>query len=255
MSLKSFLLERYAAGRLPAAVAARVARRVFTDESWARAYHELRVAERAVDGAAALSTAQMDRLTAGVLGASTPAPPARSPWRAGLFTLAGAAACAAVLLVVVRPGHDDTGFHARGGDGPKAGVHVRCVDASRQNMLGEADVAPGARLSCPRAGLLAFSATNTGAAAAYVQGVAVTDAADDAALFTLPFAGEPAFAVPAGSIDLPLPRGFPLAGVSGPIRLSAGLFAQAPSPSGPSSSAPPSSAPSPDGALVIEVTP
>ena len=237
-----FLVIALADGRLPGPVAARVRARVFADEAWARLYHERRVAERAVDGGAGLSSRQLAMLADNVL---PPAAAAASNKRANFFAAAGALACAAVVLVVVfRPDDDATRTHARGGDAPVAGVHVRCVDASRANVLAEADVVAGAKLACPAAGLLAFSATNTSTRTLWVSGLAVADQADSASLFTLPFAGEPAFAVAPGSIDVPLPRGFPLAGVAGAVHVSAALV-----------DAPPSS-PQPAGAgLLVEVTP
>src|SRR5205814_9937518 len=105
---------------------------------------------------------------------------------------------------------------ARGGDGAKAGVHVRCVGASRQNVLAESDVVDGAKLTCPTTGLLAFSATNTTPTTLYVHAVANINA-DPPILFMLPFAGEEPFAVPPGSVDVPLPRGFPIPRALGPI--------------------------------------
>ncbi|HEY4223174.1 MAG TPA: hypothetical protein VGO62_17575, partial [Myxococcota bacterium] len=160
----------------------------------------------------------------------------------------GALACAAVVLfVVVRgpPGGDRDALQMRGDGASKIGVHVRCLDVNAGTLLSEADVVAAATLACPARATLAFSATNTSKRTLYVSGIAVADSADSAALFTLPFAGEAALAIPSGAVDQALPRGFPLREVRGRVQFSARLTTS-PTPGSESAGAP---------SLTIEVTP
>jgi len=125
---------------------------------------------------------------------------------------------------------------------------VRCIDQTRANVLGESDVKDGAKLSCPKSGLLAFSVTNTSDRLLWLTGVATSDFAADstqtASLFTLPFDGDTAVTVAAGSVDIALTRGYPLDAAPSRLRLTAGLVVTMPS------------TPQATGAtLLVEVTP
>lgn len=224
------LIEGLVDDRLPAFVAVRVRERFSTDASWAAHYHALRVAQRAAAGGASLSSGQMASLLAHVVdGAPTPA---RSAGKQ-IFALASAVACAAIFVVVGRAPSD--ALRPRGGHVASAGVHVRCVDAARAHVLGEADVADGAHLVCVTGGLLAFSATNTTDGALYVTGVAVDDTADNASLFELPFAGDAPLRVDPGSVDTPLPKGFALDATPRRIHVTAQLVSDAHAPRSPPS--------------------
>lgn len=210
-------------GRLPQAFARYAHRRALTNDDWARTYHELRTAERALergdDGARpALSSSQHAFVRARVLAAARAQRPvvahAPLPW------LAGAAAAASLAFFVFagprRDGVDanangeDDGWRARSAHGADehAGIRVHCVDAGRTQVLEEADLGDAtASLRCPAGGLLAFSATNRTPQERWPAIVAHDGAV---VAFTVPFEGEPGTAVPAGSIAQRLARGAPL---------------------------------------------
>jgi hypothetical protein len=211
-------------GRLPDAFARYAHRRALTNEDWARTYHELRTAERALESAddgarPPLSSSQHAFVRARVLAAARAQRPvvahAPVPW------LAGAAAAASLAFFVwsaprrdADGATDDDGWRARSAhgavDAKRANIRVHCVDKARTQVLDEADLAPeGAdELRCPAGGLLAFSATNR---TDKQRWPAIVARDGEVVAFTVPFEGEDAgSAVPPGSVALRLARGAPL---------------------------------------------
>lgn len=210
-------------GRLPDALARYAHRRALTNDAWARTYHELRTAERALESAddgarPPLSSSQHAFVRARVLAATRAQRPVMAhapvPWLAG-----AAAAASLAFFVLAGPrrddgsvGGDDDGWRARGAHAAHehTNIRVHCVDAGRTQVLDEADLTDadtGASLRCPTGGLLAFSATNRTQQERWPAIVAHDGAV---VAFTVPFEGEPGTAVPAGSVAMRLTRGAPL---------------------------------------------
>lgn len=178
------LVGRLAAGRLPGFVARRVHARLARDEGLARYYDTLRRIERAAAGSTGLG-AEQKRLVGAMLFAGAPSPsPTRelapSSWPRALVALAGATA-ALVLFVRIEgasPVTEDSSFTARGAGEVAVGVRARCLAASGERVLSQAEAGVGPtvappELACPDGGLLALSATNRGARDAWVFVVGV----------------------------------------------------------------------------------
>lgn len=205
---KRALAERLVDGRLTGFVARAVHARIRRDPAWSRRYDLLRRVERAAAGGTAFSAGQRAMVKEMLFAAAAaPAPepaPARSwVWGGGLAT----ACAAAALFVAVRAPVEDQTLVARGVD--LASIHVglraRCLDAAGAKVVDEAEAGTAGRvkdpvLSCPKDGLVAFSATNLGAAPRHLLVVGV--APDGSLRWYAPFQKQGgSVAVAPGAVD------------------------------------------------------
>jgi hypothetical protein len=232
------LVRAYVDGRLPSFLARHVWARVVAEPAWARAYHELRIAERALAGDA-LGGNQLAAVRARVLAAAkaghTPgaestrdAGHARSPRMPAWLPASFAAASVAAFFVVARPAEEGAGDELSARSGASvAGLRVACLNAERSAILAEVDVRPDAHLVCAADGALAFLATNTTDQERWVALlVSTNEGATEGGAFAVPFAGEEPIKVPPGTVAAPLARGFPLQGFGGRTVRVAGFLSE-----------------------------
>jgi hypothetical protein len=209
--LSRWLVRALVDGRLPRWLARRVFGRVTDERAWAVAYHELRTAERGLNGGVALSAHQVAAIRARVLGGdAAAAAPSRAP---AFLPAALALASLAVFMMVRGPaavGADGNDLVARGA-APVLGVHVVCIGTDRTRPYSEANLGDAKPMQCLAEGALAFSVTNTSSSDRWLA-IAVDGAGAPVAI---PFEQQEPIVVKAGVAGQWVLRTLPLAGLAG----------------------------------------